>query len=93
MTPLDAHKYANKHKVDIWEGPNYIKGKKEKDWDGFGYHSGLMMSFKGPRHYREYLKEHNMVDILDNINNYFEHLKIKNVNFTQRSNSIKYKLM
>lgn len=62
MTPIDAHKYANKHKIDIFNGPGYIKAKKEKDWDGFGFHSGLQMSFKGPRHYREYLKEHGMVE-------------------------------
>jgi len=60
MTPIEAHKYANKLKIDIWEGPGFIKGKKEKGFDGFGWHDSLRMSFRGPRHYREYLKEHNM---------------------------------
>ncbi len=62
MTPLDAHKYAHKHKVDIWEGPGYLARKKEKSFDGFGWHDSLMMSFRGPAHYRSYLKENNLVE-------------------------------
>jgi hypothetical protein len=62
MTPIEAHKYAHKHKIDIKHGPNYIEGKKEKSFDGFGWHDSLMMNFRGPAHYREYLKEHNMVE-------------------------------
>lgn len=62
MTPIEAHKYAHKHKIDIWHGPNYIQGKKEKDFDGFGFHSGLLRTFKGPKDYRDYLREHNMVE-------------------------------
>ena len=60
MTPIDAHKYKEKHKVDIFDGPGYIQAKKEKGFDGFGWHSGLQMSFKGPAHYRQYLKENNL---------------------------------
>lgn len=62
MTPIEAHKYAHKLKIDITHGPNYIKGEKQKSFDGFGWHDSLQMSFKGPRHYREYLKEHGMVE-------------------------------
>lgn len=62
MTPIDAHRYADKHKIDIWHGPGYIKAKKEKEFDGFGWHDSLQMSFKGPRHYREYLKQNGMVE-------------------------------
>lgn len=62
MTPIDAHKYAYKHKVDILEGPGFIPGQKAKSFDGFGWHDGLNMSFKGPAHYRSYLREHNMVE-------------------------------
>jgi hypothetical protein len=62
ITPIEAHKYAHKHKVDILEGPNYIEGKKEKSFDGFGWHDGLLMSFRGPQHYRTYLKENGLVE-------------------------------
>ena len=62
MTPIEAHKYAHKHKIDIFHGPNYIEGKKEKSFDGFGWHSGLLRSFKGPKDYRDYLKANNMVE-------------------------------
>lgn len=62
MTPIEAHKYAERHKVDIWEGPNYVKGRKEKSFDGFGWHDGLLRSFKGPKDYRDYLKEHDLVE-------------------------------
>lgn len=60
MTPIEAHKYKERLKIDIWQGPGYEKGKREKSFDGFGWHDSLRMHFKGPRHYREYLKEHNM---------------------------------
>jgi len=63
MTPTEAHKYTHKHKIDIWEGPGYIERKKEKSFDGFGWHDSLLMSFRGPAHYRAYLKEHNMVEV------------------------------
>lgn len=67
MTPIEAHKYANKHKIDIFSGPGYIKQKREKAFDGFGWHDSLRMSFRGPAHYRSYLKEHGLVEagILD----------------------------
>jgi hypothetical protein len=62
MTAIEAHKYAHKHKIDIFHGPNYIEGKKEKSFDGFGYHNGLMRTFKGPKDYRDYLKANGMVE-------------------------------
>jgi len=62
MTPIEAHKYAHKLKIDIFQGPNYIEGKREKSFDGFGWHSGLLRSFKGPKDYRDYLKANNMVE-------------------------------
>lgn len=62
MTPIEAHRYAHKHKIDIFHGPNYIEGKKEKSFDGFGWHSGLLRNFKGPKDYRDYLKANNMVE-------------------------------
>lgn len=62
MTPIEAHKYAHKHKVDIMHGPGYIERKREKSFDGWGWHDSLLMSFKGPNHYRSYLKEHGMVE-------------------------------
>jgi hypothetical protein len=60
MTPIEAHQYARRKMIDILQGPGYEKGKREKEFDGFGWHSGLLMSFKGPAHYRQYLKENNM---------------------------------
>ena len=60
MTPVEAMKYANRVKVDIWQGPNYIKGETVKKFDGWGWHDGLLMTFRGPAHYRQYLKENNM---------------------------------
>lgn len=62
MTPIEAHKYAHKLKIDILEGPGFIKGKREKSFDGWGWHDSLLMSFRGPAHYRAYLREHNMVE-------------------------------
>lgn len=56
MTPVEAIRYADKHKVDILSGPNFQNGKRQKGFDGFGWHDTLQMSFKGPRHYREHLK-------------------------------------
>lgn len=60
MTPVEAMKYANRLKIDIWQGPGYLKGETTKLFDGWGWHSGLLMSFRGPNHYRSYLKENNM---------------------------------
>ena len=60
MTPLEGNRYAHKHKLDIFQGPNYVEGRKEKAWDGWGWHSSLQMSFKGPKHYRDYLRANNM---------------------------------
>lgn len=62
MTPIEAHKYKEKLKIDILHGPGYREAKREKSFDGFGWHDGLQMSFKGPRHYREYLKANGMVE-------------------------------
>jgi hypothetical protein len=60
MTPVEAHNYANKLKIDIWQGPGYLQAKREKAFDGFGWHDSLRMNFRGPAHYRQYLKENNM---------------------------------
>lgn len=62
MTPVEAHKYKERLKIDILHGPGYVQGKREKSFDGFGWHDSLQMSFKGPNHYRSYLKEHGMVE-------------------------------
>lgn len=62
MTPIEAHKYADKKKIDIFHGPGYVKASREKAFDGFGWHDGLRMNFKGPGHYRSYLKEHGLVE-------------------------------
>lgn len=60
MTPIEAHQYANRLKIDIFHGPNYVAAKREKSFDGYGWHDSLMMNFRGPAHYRQYLKENNM---------------------------------
>lgn len=67
MTPLEAHNYARKLMIDIWQGPGYVKAQRVKEFDGFGWHDSLRMNFRGPAHYRQYLKENNMheVDIGD----------------------------
>jgi hypothetical protein len=62
MTPVEAHKYAHRHKVEIWEGPNYSEGKPRERFTGWGYHYGLRMVFRGPAHYREYLKANNLIE-------------------------------
>lgn len=62
MTPVEAHKYSNRLKIDILQGPGYVQGRREKSFDGFGWHDGLRRSFKGPRDYRDYLKAHGLVE-------------------------------
>lgn len=62
MSPIEAHKYKERLKIDILHGPGYVQGKREKSFDGFGWHSGLLRSFKGPKDYRDYLREHNLVE-------------------------------
>ena len=57
MTPIDALRYSQKKMINILKGPNYSGGRQIKKFDGFGYHDTLKMSFKGPKHYREYLRE------------------------------------
>lgn len=60
MRPLEAHQYANRKGIDILCGPGWVKGKREKSFSGYGFHDGLRMSFRGPAHYRQYLKENNL---------------------------------
>ena len=62
MSPLDAHKYANRKKINIFHGPGWEKAKREKSFDGWGMHDSLRVVFRGPAHYRAYLKEHNLVE-------------------------------
>lgn len=56
MTPTDAIKYSKRKMIKILHGPNIEKGRQQKGFDGFGWHDTLKMSFRGPRHYRDYLK-------------------------------------
>lgn len=62
MSPPEAHKYAYRKMLNILEGPGYQSGKRERTFDGFGWHDSLRMSFRGPAHYRSYLKEHGIVE-------------------------------
>lgn len=63
MTPIEAHRYAHKHKIDIWQGPNYDDGRQKKRFDGFGWHDSLKRSFKGPNDYRTYLKANGLIEV------------------------------
>jgi hypothetical protein len=36
--------------------------RQRKEFDGFGWHNGLNMNFKGPKHYREYLKSEGLAE-------------------------------
>ena len=36
--------------------------RQRKTFDGFGWHDGLNMQFKGPKHYREYLKQEGLIE-------------------------------
>ena len=60
MTPVEAHQYKERLKIDILQGPGWEKARRQKSFDGFGFHDGLRMTFKGPAHYRQYLKENNL---------------------------------
>ena len=62
MTPIEAHKYADKLKIEILQGPGYIAGKREKSFDGWGWHDSLRMMFRGPANYRQYLRENGLVE-------------------------------
>lgn len=62
MTPVEAHQYKERLKVDILHGPGWVKAQREKSFDGYGFHSGLLRSFKGPNDYRTYLKANNLVE-------------------------------
>ncbi len=61
MTPVEAHGYAHKHKIDIWEGPAYQNGRRER-FTGWGWHAALQRSFKGPNDYKTYLRENNLTE-------------------------------
>ena len=60
MTPIDALRYSQKKMIRILKGPNCSGGRQIKKFDGFGWHDTLKMSFRGPKHYREYLKENHI---------------------------------
>lgn len=62
MNPVEAHQYKERLKIDILQGPGWEKARRQKSFDGFGFHDGLRMSFRGPAHYRQYLKENNLVE-------------------------------
>lgn len=62
MTPIEAHKYKERLKIDIFEGPGYQAARREKAFDGWGWHDSLLVNFRGPNHYRSYLKENGMVE-------------------------------
>jgi hypothetical protein len=62
MTPIEAHRYKERLKVDILHGPGWSQARREKSFDGYGWHDSLRMSFRGPRHYREYLKANGLVE-------------------------------
>lgn len=63
-TPQEAQTYSIENGVEITQdGYNQSRGtrkKKQKAFDGFGYHDSLKMNFRGPKHYREYLKENGL---------------------------------
>lgn len=60
MNPVEAHRYKERLKIDIFEGPGYQAQKRQKAFDGFGWHDSLRVNFRGPAHYRTYLKENNL---------------------------------
>lgn len=39
--------------------------KKQAGFDGFGWHDGLNMSFKGPKDYRDHLKREGLIEMGD----------------------------
>lgn len=63
MTPVEAHRYAFKKVIDIVSGPGYKSGRQEKSFDGWGWHDSLKMNFRGPSHYREYLKQNGLIEV------------------------------
>lgn len=36
---------------------------KDRTFDGWGWHDGLNMFFRGPNHYRSYLKEQGLIEV------------------------------
>lgn len=55
MTPEEAFRYSTRRHIKITNGPGYNPGKKRISFNGWGWHDGLQMNFKGPKHYREHL--------------------------------------
>lgn len=62
MTPVEAHKYAYHHKCKILEGVGYQGGRRKKKFDGWGWHDGLLRTFRGPKDYRDFLRANNMYE-------------------------------
>lgn len=60
MTPIEAHRYAHRHKIDVVSGPNYVEGRKQRSFDGWGWHNSLNRFFKGPNDYRTFLRANGM---------------------------------
>jgi hypothetical protein len=65
MTAVEAYRYCFKKKIDIVDGPGYKPGRIKKTFDGYGLHSSLGVVFRGPSHYRQYLKEHNIEELAE----------------------------
>jgi hypothetical protein len=62
MQSKDGHKCQRCNSSRMKHTVSHVN-LKDKLFDGWGWHDGLSMTFKGPNHYRAYLREQGLIEV------------------------------